>query len=100
MPSPSDPHPDAFTRYTVVFSGRVQGVGFRFTVQNLAAEHDVSGWVRNEPGGAVCVVAEGRRGELDRFVASIEQAMRRYIAEKQITVAPAAREFSGFSIRY
>ena len=37
----------------VFFEGRVQGVGFRWTVKNLARGYDVIGWVKNLPDGRV-----------------------------------------------
>ena len=46
-------------RRRVVFSGRVQGVGFRFTCQSLARGFDVAGYVRNLADGRVELVAEG-----------------------------------------
>ena len=43
----------------VLYSGRVQGVGFRYTTQALAAGHPIAGYVRNLPTGEVELVAEG-----------------------------------------
>ena len=37
----------------VFFEGRVQGVGFRYSVRQLAKGYDVAGWVRNLPDGRV-----------------------------------------------
>ena len=37
----------------VHYEGRVQGVGFRYTVKNLAREFEVSGTVANLPDGRV-----------------------------------------------
>ena len=54
-------------RVTVLYSGRVQGVGFRFTVRQLACGYDVTGTVRNLPDGQVELVAEGARAELKAF---------------------------------
>lgn len=48
-------------------SGRVQGVGFRYFTQEAAALEGLTGWVRNLPGGAVEVFAEGDQGALERF---------------------------------
>ncbi len=54
-------------RLTAVVSGRVQGVGFRRYVRGWARKLDLRGWVRNEPGGTVRVVAEGEPAALDRL---------------------------------
>ncbi|MDR1252677.1 MAG: acylphosphatase [Treponema sp.] len=49
-------------------SGRVQGVGFRYTCYNEARRLGLSGWVRNEPDGDVEVWVEGGDEKLDRFL--------------------------------
>src|SRR5207248_2933045 len=45
-------------RRQCLFSGRVQGVGFRYTVKNIALQHNISGYVRNLPDGRVELVME------------------------------------------
>ncbi|MEQ1691831.1 MAG: acylphosphatase [Gemmatimonas sp.] len=52
--------------------GRVQGVGYRWFVRETAHAIDVSGWVRNEPDGSVCVVAAGSTEQLEH----LERALR------------------------
>lgn len=42
-----------------IISGEVQGVGFRFFAQRVAASHQVTGYVRNLPDGRVEALAEG-----------------------------------------
>jgi acylphosphatase len=49
-------------------SGRVQGVGFRYTCCTEARRLGLAGWVRNEVNGDVEVWAEGRTEKLDRLV--------------------------------
>lgn len=44
----------------MLISGRVQGVNFRAACQWMAAQHGVSGWVRNLTDGRVEAVFEGR----------------------------------------
>ena len=51
-------------RLSVIFSGRVQGVGFRYEVCHVAAPLEVTGFVRNLWDGTVELVAEGNEGEL------------------------------------
>jgi acylphosphatase len=85
----------------VFFSGRVQGVGFRFTCQSLARGFEVAGFVRNLPDGRVELVAEGESGELDAFLASIRHAMSTYI--KNVTTEPEPADaipLVGFSVRH
>lgn len=43
----------------IIFTGRVQGVGFRFTAQRIALRYELTGFVRNIPGGSVEMLAQG-----------------------------------------
>jgi acylphosphatase len=87
-------------RRTVHFSGHVQGVGFRYTVQDVAREFDVAGYVRNLADGRVEVVAEGEEHELSRFVARIHERMEGFIKKATHDDSPAAGEYRDFSIRH
>src|SRR2546423_15179029 len=55
----------------VFYEGRVQGVGFRFTVRHIAKEFDVTGWVRNLPDGRVELHVVGEEDEVHAFVRRI-----------------------------
>jgi Acylphosphatases len=57
----------------VVVRGRVQGVGFRYFVQREAIELGLTGWVANEPDGAVRCVAAGPRAVLEAFAERLRQ---------------------------
>ena len=87
-------------RREVYYSGRVQGVGFRFTVRAIAGRFAVSGFVRNLPDGRVHLAVEGSAGEIDRFLDAIQAEMRHYIAATQQTVSPATGRFNAFEIRH
>lgn len=56
-------------RERVLFSGRVQGVGFRSTCVAVAGEVGVVGWVRNLDDGRVEAAVQGSAGAVDAFVA-------------------------------
>lgn len=88
------------TRYTITFTGTVQGVGFRYTTVTIAQRFKVAGWVRNERDGSVRCVAEGDQTELDRFVAAVKQAMNRSITSARIDQSPATGEFARFDVRH
>ncbi len=88
------------TRYEITFSGRVQGVGFRWTACRVADRHDVSGWVRNEPDGSVRCVAEGEAAELDRFVREVQDAMEGLIKDIHVSEVSPQCDLDGFDIRY
>ena len=49
-------------------SGRVQGVGFRYSALRAARSFDLKGFARNEPDGSVYIEAEGREAGLDLFL--------------------------------
>ena len=50
----------ADVRKHIVFYGRVQGVGFRYTAKYLAQSLELTGWVRNEYDGTVTMEVQGR----------------------------------------
>jgi len=91
---------DPTGRVTVLFSGNVQGVGFRYTARHLARGFEVTGYVRNLTDGRVELVAEGETAEVDRFVQDIQQEMGGYISKTRIVRESASGEFAGFSVRY
>lgn len=86
-------------RVTVYYSGRVQGVGFRFTTQQIARNLAVTGFVRNLSNGRVEMVAEGASDEIDRLLAQVDSAMKANIATTEREESAATDEFSGFAIR-
>ena len=87
-------------RCTCIFGGRVQGVGFRYTVLNIAQEFDVTGYVRNLSDGRVELVAEGSSGELNSLVEKIKQRMEGFIEEVDAITSPATGEFGRFTIQH
>ncbi len=96
----SAPRAAATERREVHYRGRVQGVGFRYTVRHAAGGFRVTGFVRNLPDGRVHVVVEGERGELDRFLGAVAEQMASYIRDASVDVRPATGEFTDFEIRY
>jgi acylphosphatase len=64
-----------FARRFVV-KGRVQGVGFRWFVENEAAKLGVSGWVRNRQDGSVEVLAAGTKTQLDSLYDVLQRGPR------------------------
>jgi len=57
-------------RVRVIISGRVQGVGFRYFVQEKAFYFGIKGYVKNLPGENVEIDAEGDEKQLDAFLAA------------------------------
>jgi len=86
-------------RVHVFYSGRVQGVGFRFTVKMVAHGFDVTGTVRNLNDGRVEMVAEGERRELEDFLKGIQDSdIGAFIRGEEKTWSEAKNEFRGFEI--
>ena len=85
-------------RREVVYSGRVQGVGFRWTARQIAQSHAVTGFVRNLDDGRVQLVVEGPPGEIDRFLASIAERLADHIRQAQEAKSPASGQFTAFEI--
>jgi acylphosphatase len=84
----------------VYYTGRVQGVGFRFTTEDIARDLDVYGWVKNLRDGKVEVVAEAEEKVLEVFLARINQYFSRYIQDVDVQWQEAAGEFKDFGIRF
>ena len=93
------------TRYTIHFSGRVQGVGFRYTCCELAQTCAVAGYVMNLPDGRVKLVAEGDKMELDALLNAIKKRMSRNIRDVKLGQSACNGEFGkptvgALSVRY
>lgn len=80
-------------RQTVHFTGRVQGVGFRFTTCRVARGFHVAGYVQNLPDGRVRCVAEGPADEVAAFIDAAGQAMARHITHTDTQPGEATGEF-------
>jgi acylphosphatase len=84
---------------SVCFTGRVQGVGFRYATLQVAKEFDVAGFVQNLPDGRVQLEAEGSPADVAAFIAALEERMHGYIAKVQRNASEREPHYSGFGIR-
>ena len=84
----------------VYYEGRVQGVGFRYSVLMVARGFEVTGWIRNLADGRVELVAEGDKLEVCNFVAALEEEMRGYIVRPEKVISEATGEFPSFKIAF
>ncbi|PYJ11828.1 MAG: acylphosphatase [Verrucomicrobia bacterium] len=85
----------------VFYEGNVQGVGFRYSVRQIAKGFDITGAVRNLPDGRVELLATGEQEELDAFVEAIGQsALRAHIRNQSATPLINPPAFHGFEIRH
>ena len=84
----------------VFYSGRVQGVGFRFTAQDIANNLGVFGWAKNLGDGRVEIIAEAEEDLLEQFLTRINQYFQEYIQGKDIKWQDESGEFQEFNIRF
>lgn len=87
-------------RTTCIYTGHVQGVGFRYTVLNLATGRDVTGYVRNRGDGSVELVIEGTAAAREAMLDEIRARMGDYISDEEISESPGTGEFKKFEIRH
>ncbi len=85
----------------VIFEGRVQGVGFRYTVKDLARGFDVRGSVKNLADGTVELLVMGEKAEVDSFIQEIaeESTVAHHIKNKITEKIPLLENCTGFTIQ-
>ena len=88
------------TAKRVIFRGRVQGVGFRYTVHHLARAFEVCGWVRNRPDGSVELQVQGAPEEVSDFIREIatESNVAHHIKSHFVETIPTLTGVAGFRI--
>ena len=84
----------------IIFSGRVQGVGFRYTTKEVATGYDVVGSVKNLPDGSVELLIMGETDETDAYLCELteESAVSHCIKEKHAEKIPLLENTKGFVI--
>ena len=89
----------ARTRMHILYTGRVQGVGFRYTTKTVALGYEVTGIVRNLADGRVELTVEGERDELQSFREAVrDSGLGGLIRDEAVAWSPATSEFKGFEI--
>ena len=85
----------------VFYEGNVQGVGFRYSIRQIAKGFDVTGSVRNLRDGRVELLATGEEEEVRAFLEAIGQSeLRAHIRKHSETPLPNPPAFRGFEIRH
>ena len=83
------------------YSGRVQGVGFRLTVEEAARITGVHGWVKNLRDGRVELVAEADESKVKRFLEDVRTGpMKNFITDVNVSWSPASDVFKDFETRF
>lgn len=95
----------ALSRIRVLYTGRVQGVGFRYATLEISRDHRVTGFVRNLPDGSVELEAQGNPATVKDFLDAVSDHFRGNIRhEHRSPVAPVPPHTSGrhevFEVRY
>lgn len=84
----------------VIFEGRVQGVGFRYTTKEIAKGFEVRGWIRNLTDGTVELQVMGESDEVEAFLKEIaqESPLAHHIKGMHVKNIPPLEGVKGFTI--
>ena len=84
----------------IVFSGRVQGVGFRYTAHRIALRYELTGFVRNRPDGSVEMFAQGRAQDVAGCLDAIGENFAGYIRDTKIEEVAVSSRHGSFIIAF
>ncbi len=85
-------------RAHVLISGRVQGVGYRFSTQDMAVLLKLSGWVRNLKDGQVEAVFEGNPEQVEEMIRWCHQGPPHAVVKQVIVEYEPPQDLQGFEI--
>lgn len=88
------------TAKQVIFRGRVQGVGFRYTARRIAARYDVTGFVQNLPDGTVEMFVQGPAQEVDNCIREVQEFFAGYTRDTRIEQAAYNPRYTDFQITF
>ena len=84
----------------IIFTGRVQGVGFRFTAYGIAKRYQLNGMVRNLPNGSVEMIAQGDSEDVADCIRDIQESFAGYVSKTETEDAPLAPDLKEFKITF
>jgi acylphosphatase len=84
----------------IIFSGRVQGVGFRFTVHSIARRCQLTGMVRNLPDGSVEMIAQGHPDDISDCIRDLQETFGSNVRDVQTTDIACNPRYTEFRITF
>ena len=86
-------------RKHIVFSGWVQGVGFRYRARTAAEHYGATGWVKNEYDGTVTMEIQGTEDQISQVIRAVEKGTYIRIENMRVKTLPTDPEERGFYTR-
>jgi acylphosphatase len=91
---------DGYIRVSLIITGKVQGVAFRYYARNMANQLGVYGWIRNTQEGSVELTIEGKRKNINQMIEWCKKGPKTANVENVIiNTEPYKGEFVEFNIR-
>jgi acylphosphatase len=84
----------------IIFSGRVQGVGFRNKARSIATSRKLTGFVRNLADGTVEMLVQGKTGDINDCLKDIKKFFSDNIKDTKIAEAPYESKYTDFRVLY
>ena len=84
----------------IIFTGRVQGIGFRFTALDIANRYKLTGRVHNLPDGSVEMIVQGHPDDIDNCIQDIKDSFAGYIRETRIEEVTFDHQYKDFKITF
>ncbi|MCL2480334.1 MAG: acylphosphatase [Spirochaetaceae bacterium] len=89
--------PNSKKSFHIIVSGRVQGVGYRYSAVRAAAKHRIAGWVRNNVDGSVELDCEGDAKDMNDFIAWLKAGPS---GARVTSVEINEKQYQGFYSRF
>ena len=83
-------------RKHIIFTGSVQGVGFRYRARHAAELYGCTGWVRNEYDGSVVMVIQGTEEQINQVILAVERGTLVRIENMDVRNIPVVEDERGF----
>ncbi len=90
--------PDKIMRYHITFSGRVQRVGFRLEIEQLALRLKLTGWIKNLESGNVEMEIQGMKNKIDYLLEFMNSLKRIKISQMQKDIRTVLNQEEEFKI--